>query len=121
MLMKLTPMKISAILGWVFVSLLAVLLFPDKELAQKAETPYLGEVSARTLIAPISFEVPKTEQELEVERQKASEKVNAVFEFNPDETEKILKTLKQFLSKINTYGILKQNRSEERRVGKERK
>ncbi len=107
--MKLTPMKISAILGWVFVSLLAVLLFPDKELAQKAETPYLGEVSARTLIAPISFEVPKTEQELEVERQKASEKVNAVFEFNPDETEKILKTLKQFLSKINTYGILKQN------------
>ena len=102
--MKMNKNKISIIAGWICISLLAILLFPDKELAQKAETPHLGQISSRTLIAPISFEVPKTAQELEIERQKASEKVNAVFEFNEDESKRSLDVLKQFLSKVGTYG-----------------
>lgn len=104
--MKMNKNKISIIAGWICISLLAILLFPDKELAQKAETPHLGQMSPRTLIAPISFEVPKTTQELEIERQKASEKVNAVFEFNEDESKRSLDDLKQFLSKVGAYGSL---------------
>ena len=87
--MKLNKFRISIIIGWICISLLTIFLFPDKNLAQKAETPHLGQMSPRTLISPISFEVPKTPQELESERQKATEKVNAVFEFNHDETQQI--------------------------------
>lgn len=106
--MKLNKFRISIIIGWICISLLTIFLFPDKNLAQKAETPHLGQMSPRTLISPISFEVPKTPQELESERQKATEKVNAVFEFNHDETQHILENLKQFLAKLNFYGFLQQ-------------
>ncbi len=104
--MKINKNKISIIAGWVCISLLAILLFPDKDLAQKAETPHLGQMSPRTIIAPISFDVPKTAQELEIERQKAADKVNAVFEFNHDESKRSLDDLKQFLSKVGAYGSL---------------
>jgi membrane-associated HD superfamily phosphohydrolase len=104
--MKINKNKISIVVGWIFISLLAIFLFPDKDLAQKAETPHLGQMSPRTIIAPISFDVPKTAQELEIERQKAADKVNAVFEFNHDESKRSLDDLKQFLSKVGAYGSL---------------
>lgn len=104
--MKLNQNKISIIVGWIVISFLAIFLFTDKELAKKAETPHLGQMSPRTIIAPIAFDVPKTAQELEIERQKAADKVNAVFEFNHDETKRILDDLKQFLSKVGSYSSL---------------
>ena len=73
--------------GCLIVIILGIVLFPDKNLAQKSEVPHLGQISPRTIVAPISFEVPKSAQEIINEKSRAADKVYAVFEYNHDETE----------------------------------
>ena len=72
--MKSKKKLMHIIIGWVLVTALAILLFPSQELAQKAEIPHLGQLSSRTIIAPLTFEVPKPQQEFEQEKEKAAER-----------------------------------------------
>lgn len=99
-------LKLHLFIGGAAVAILAVALFTDRDLAQKSEIPHLGEISPRTIVAPISFEVPKSEQEVAAERAKARDKVYAVFEFNHDETVRISNDLKNYLEKLSQYGSL---------------
>ena len=107
--MKSKKKLMHIIIGWVLVTALAILLFPSQELAQKAEIPHLGQLSSRTIIAPLTFEVPKPQQEFEQEKEKAAERVQAVFEYNADETKRALDDLKQSLLKLATYDSLQRN------------
>lgn len=93
-------------IGAALIILLILFLFPDQELAQRAEIPHLGQVSSRTIVAPIKFEVPKTEQEIEAEKERAADRVNAVFEFNQDETKRALDELRQNMRKLAQYDSL---------------
>lgn len=104
--MKKKQMKLHLFIGWLLILGIAFLLFPDKNVAVQAERPHLGQLSTRTIVAPINFEVPKTEQEIEQERNRAAEKINAIFEFNTDESNRIHDDLKQYLSKLASYGAL---------------
>ena len=63
--MKKKQMKLHLFIGWLLILGIAFLLFPDKNVAVQAERPHLGQLSTRTIVAPINFEVPKTEQEIE--------------------------------------------------------
>ena len=96
--------KIHLIIAWILLILIAILLFPDKNIALQAERPHLGQLSSRTIVAPFKFEVPKTEQEIQNEKARAAEKVNAIFEFNSDETTRLLRELEQYLKKLEQYG-----------------
>lgn len=96
--------KIHLFIGWIVLILVAILLFPDKNIALRAERPHLGQLSTRTIVAPFKFEVPKTEQELQTERSRAADKVFAIFEFNSDETSRLLHDLEQYLKKLEQYG-----------------
>lgn len=100
---------IHIILGWILVTALAILLFPTQELAQKAEIPHLGQLSSRTIIAPIKFELPKSSQEIEAEKEKAAERVEAVFEYNADETKRAIDDLKKSLQKLAEYDSIQRN------------
>ena len=104
--MKKKQMKLHLFIGWLLILGIAFLLFPDQNVAVQAERPHLGQLSTRTIVAPINFEVPKTEQEIEQERNRAAEKINAIFEFNTDESNRIYDDLKQYLSKLASYGAL---------------
>ncbi len=104
--MKKKKMRIHFIIGWVLVAAAAIFLFPDKNIALQSERPHLGQVSTRTIVAPINFEVPKSEQEIEAEKTRAAEKVNAIFGFNSDETNRVSEDLKLFLHKLAQYGSL---------------
>ncbi len=99
-------LKWHLLAGWAIVVALAVFLFPDRDLAQKSEIPHLGQISPRTIIAPISFEVPKSAQEILSEKARAADKVYAVFEFNHDETVRIENDLKTYLSNVERYRTL---------------
>lgn len=103
-----TPKKayIHIGIGAALIIALILFLFPDQELAQRAEIPHLGQVSTRTIVAPIKFEVPKSEQEIELEKERAADRVNAVFEFNPDETKRVLDEFRQNLRKLAQYDSL---------------
>lgn len=100
---------VHIILGWILVTALAVLLFPTQELAQKAEIPHLGQLSSRTIITPIKFELPKSSQEIEAEKEKAAERVEAVFEYNADETKRAIDDLKKSLQKLAEYDSIQRN------------
>ncbi len=99
-------LKWHLLAGWAIVVALAIFLFPDRDLAQKSEIPHLGQISPRTIIAPISFEVPKSAQEILAEKARAADKVYAVFEFNHDETVRIENDLKTYLSNVERYRTL---------------
>lgn len=104
--MKKKQMKLHLFIGWLLILGAAYLLFPDKNVAVQAERPHLGQLSTRTIVAPINFEVPKTDQEIEQERNRAAEKINAIFEYNTDESNRIYDDLKQYLGKVASYGSL---------------
>lgn len=104
--MKKKQMKLHLIIGWAIAVVAALFLFPDRNIALQAERPHLGQVSTRTIIAPVNFDLPKSEQEIEMERKRAAEKVNAIFEYNSDETKRIYEDLKTFLHKVGQYGSL---------------
>ena len=94
--MKKKKMRIHFVIGWLLVAAAAIFLFPDKNIALQSERPHLGQVSTRTIVAPINFEVPKSEQEIEAEKTRAAEKVNAIFGYNSDETNRVSEDLKLF-------------------------
>ena len=75
--------KIHLFIGWVILILIAILLFPDKNIALRAERPHLGQLSTRTIVAPFKFEVPKTEQEIQNEKARAADKINAILNSMP--------------------------------------
>ena len=104
--MKKKKKKLHLFLGCVLVSAIAIFLFPDKNIAMQADHPHLGQLSTRTIISPINFDIPKSKQEIEIERQRAEEKVSAIFEYNTDETNRISEDLKQYLHKLAQYGNL---------------
>lgn len=104
--MKKKQMKLHLFIGWIVILVIAFLVFPDKNVALQAERPHLGQLSTRTIVAPINFEVLKTDQEIEQERNRAESKINAIFEFNTDESNRIYEDLKQYLQKIASYGAL---------------
>ena len=104
--MKKKKKKLHLFLGCVLVAAIAIFLFPDKNIAMQADHPHLGQLSTRTIISPINFDIPKSKQEIEAERQRAEEKVNAIFEYNSDETNRISEDLKQYLHKLAQYGRL---------------
>lgn len=104
--MEKKQLKIHLFIGWVLVVAAAIFLFPDKNIALQAERPRLGQVSTRTIVAPINFEVPKTQQEIESEKTRAADKVNAIFEYNNDETNRVYEDIKVFLHKLAQYGSL---------------
>lgn len=99
-------LKWHLLVGWAILVVMAIFLFPDRDLAQKSEIPHLGQISPRTIIAPISFEVPKSAQEIANEKARAADKVYAVFEFNHDETVRIGNDLKAYLANIAKYRTL---------------
>ena len=104
--MKKKQKRIHLAIGWILITVLTILLFPDKNIALQAEQPHLGQLSTRTIVSTLKFDIPKSKQEIEVERQRAEEKVNAIFGYNTDETNRISEDLKQYLQKPAQYGHL---------------
>ncbi len=104
--MKKKQKKIHLFIGMLIIAAMAIVLFPDKNIAMQADHPRLGQLSTRTIISPVNFDIPKSQQEIEAERARAAEKVNAIFEFNSDETNRISEDLKQYLHKLGQYGVL---------------
>ena len=104
--MKKKQKRFHLVIGWVLITALAIFLFPDKNIALQAEHPHLGQLSTRTIVSTLKFDIPKSKQEIEAERQRAEEKVSAIFGYNTDETNRISEDLKQYLQKLAQYGYL---------------
>ena len=83
-----------------------VVLFPTEDIAQKSELPVIGQSAPRSIIAQISFEVLKNQEELEDEMKRAKDKINPVFEYNEEATKKLSENFEELMTQVETYGKL---------------
>lgn len=69
------------------------LLFPYTTTVQTFDLPKLGEASKETIIAPFTFDIIRSDEELEKERKKAMEQVFLVLDYDPDVRKTVHKKL----------------------------
>jgi putative nucleotidyltransferase with HDIG domain len=84
----------------------ALLLFPAHEAGIKSEIPRLGEITRKSYVAPITFDIPKSPPELEDEKSKARDKVLYLFEYNHDRTRMLKERFEKFMDNISRYSHL---------------
>jgi putative nucleotidyltransferase with HDIG domain len=97
--------QISILLGMV-VSI--VLLFPYTITVENFSLPKLGEAAKETIIAPFTFDIIRSAEDLERERKKAAEKVFLVVDYNRDIRKTVLQKFSNYRVKledlINKHG-----------------
>ena len=62
--------------------LVVALLFPYTQTVQSFDLPKLGEAAKETIIAPFTFDIVRSPEELEKERKKAMSQVLAVLDYD---------------------------------------
>jgi putative nucleotidyltransferase with HDIG domain len=95
-------------------------LLPSDDIAQKFELPIVGQNSPRSIYAQISFDVPKSQQELEEDMKRAKDRVYPVFEYNEDATKKIMEKFEHLIAQIEKYSELQREISNETEANKEK-
>ena len=81
--------------GLVFAGtvLAVVLFFPFAPNTPQFDLPIVGEIAKETIIAPFTFDVEKTPQELDRERKEAASKVLLVLDFEQDAAKQVRRKL----------------------------
>jgi cyclic-di-AMP phosphodiesterase PgpH len=82
----------------------AFFLFPQRNIVLKSDLPREGEIASRYVVAPVTFEIPKTEYELRQERSAARDQVLLVFEYNHDQTKTLLERFQALMERLARYG-----------------
>jgi cyclic-di-AMP phosphodiesterase PgpH len=98
--------KIHALIGIFFLLLIAQISLPPHNTPLESEKPKLGEISERTIIAPITFDIPKPAAELEKEREQAKLRVDAIFNYDEDKSQAMINELDTLLERIKQYSHL---------------
>jgi cyclic-di-AMP phosphodiesterase PgpH len=78
-----------------FTVLAVMILFPYTSTVQPFDLPQVGEASTQTVIAPFTFDVLKSADDLEQERSAAMEKVLLVVDFDMNRTKQMRAALQQ--------------------------
>jgi putative nucleotidyltransferase with HDIG domain len=93
---------------WIQVSIVVtlaaciVLMLPSEKAMQFADFKE-GSISPRRIIAPFSFEILKTQQEYQADREQAKNTIKPVFTRNQQISESSLGELEQFFSQVRKY------------------
>ncbi|MBN1131277.1 MAG: HDIG domain-containing protein [Chitinispirillaceae bacterium] len=82
----------------------AIVLFPYTGSLQRFVLPQIGEASKETVIAPYTFDVLKSAEELERERKMAVEKVLMVLEYDAIRSRQMFSSLRLFRQKMSLLG-----------------
>ena len=90
-------------LGTMLFVAAVLFLLPSHNISQKFELPVIGQSSPRSIIAQMSFDVPKNPQELEEDMKRARDRVYPVFEYNEDATKKLKENFELLLSQVESY------------------
>lgn len=91
------PLLILA--GTVFI---LIVFFPFTRRIQPFDLPKVGEVAEETIISPVTFDVFRSQDEVERERKKAREQVLTVVDFDTEIEEQVMKKLFDLRRKLLT-------------------
>jgi putative nucleotidyltransferase with HDIG domain len=81
------------------LSVILVLLFPSSRLLQFADMKE-GSISTRRIVAPFNFEILKTKDEYNHDREIAVREIYPLFILNKDRTQEILKEIDSFFKEV---------------------
>jgi len=88
---------------YIFIGLFVItnLLFPGGKGSEVYDIPKEGEITKKAIIAPFTFDILKTKEEVEKEQREAVQTVLPVAEYNYDVTEKMFDKFKNFFKQIS--------------------
>lgn len=92
--------------GWLLLAIFSVALFPKPNITTQADIPQVGSIATRSYSAPITFDLPKQEQQLERERMEARKRVELVFAYSEEATLRILAEFEILMAQIERVGYL---------------
>ncbi len=92
----------STLKVYIFVCLFIIInfLFPTGKGDEVFDIPQEGEITKKAIIAPFTFDILKTRDEMEKEQKIAIQKILPIVEYNYDVTEKIFAKIKNFFRMI---------------------
>jgi putative nucleotidyltransferase with HDIG domain len=97
---------IPLLLSPLILILTAMFFFPRQDYSVQAEVPHVGEIARETIVATVTFDIPKSTAELEKERKNARDGVSAYFEYNEDRSNEIKERFDTLLANIKEYSLL---------------
>jgi cyclic-di-AMP phosphodiesterase PgpH len=94
--------KIPArLLIFVAAVVIVLILLPFSSTKPVFDLPREGEIATETIIAPFTFDVEKTPQELEFERKKAASRILMVLDYHPELTQQTRRRLLELRAKLS--------------------
>ncbi len=100
---KHSPFLLRLVLLWGFL----FLFFPSKSPEIQSQIPREGDVFPHLLISPVTYDIPKSPEKLNSEKQAARQRVLPVFEYDEKGTASIKKSLRDFKRSLNDFKSLK--------------
>ncbi|OGJ93422.1 MAG: hypothetical protein A2487_16915 [Candidatus Raymondbacteria bacterium RifOxyC12_full_50_8] len=88
------------VLLFVLVCIFINLIFPPEKIYESFDIPKEGDITKKPIIAPFTFDILKTDEELQRERAEAMAKVLPVLEYDYDVTEKIFNRFTWFFDNM---------------------
>ncbi len=92
--------------GWLILAIVVIAFFPKPSITTQADIPKVGSIATRSYLAPITFDLPKQEQQLERERTEARKRVELVLAYSEDATLRILTEFEVLMGQIGKVGLL---------------
>ncbi len=95
--------------AFVFVILAVVsgLLFPIRKTIKSVDIPKEGEISKQTIVAPFTFDILKSDDEIKYEQKKIKNRLLAVLRYDENATESVYAKLQILDSTIKTNDTVK--------------
>ena len=90
----------------ILIYLASLFLLPVSNIKSKSEVPQVGEVAQQTVIAPVTFDIPKSPKQLQEEQSLAEEQVLLVFAHDKDRTEQLKNKFNKTMQTLNEYSII---------------
>ena len=90
----------------ILIYLASLVLLPVSDIKSKSEVPQVGEVAQQTVIAPVTFDIPKSPKQLQEEQSLAKEQVLLVFAHDKDRTEQLKSKFNKTMQTLNEYSII---------------
>jgi len=104
--------KLATIYTIAFVAL-SLVLFPPSQRVKEIKYKE-GEIADSDIIAPFSFLVPLSEQEIEINKAKAAINVPPVYRSSPDVKRRLSEDLKLFFGKVDSVAAIDTLSTEEK-------
>ncbi len=102
-----------AALALVIIAII-LLLFPISSIFKSSELPAEGSVAKEDVVAPFTFPILKTKQELEQDRKMVLSNLPVILDFNPAKWDSIAREVKRFFAQVDS--INRDNRIPESRI-----